>query len=92
MLEKHLDKLRGIPDKELRMDVDKAIEVFPERLREIRVNANMVLKDTARGTGIQWQTISAYERGESLPNFVNLRLLASYYGVTVDWLMGGEWN
>lgn len=92
MLQKHIDKLRGIPDEELLLVTEKAIEVFPKKLREIRVNASMVLKDTARGTGIPWQTISAYERGESLPNFVNLCLLARYYGVTVDWLMGGEWG
>lgn len=92
MLQKHIDKLRGIPDEELMSVVESAMEQFPERLKRIRVNANMVLKDTAKATGIPWQTISAYERGESLPNFVNLRLLASYYGVTVDWLMGGEWN
>ncbi len=92
MQQKHMGKLRTIPDGELLFAVESAMEAFPERLKRIRVNASMVIKDTAKATGIPWQTISAYERGESLPNFVNLLLLASYYGVTVDWLMGGEWN
>lgn len=90
--EKHLAMLKYIPDAELREELEQAMSEFPDRLRQIREAGKLTLKDVWRGTGIKWQQISAYERGENLPNFKNIRLLASYYGVTVDWLMGGEWN
>lgn len=90
--EKHLAMLRSIPDAELREEVEQAMEQFPDRLRQIRKNSRLTLRDAGAGTGIRWQMISAYERGENMPDFKNIRLLASYYGVTVDWLMGGEWG
>ena len=90
--EKHLAMLRSIPDAELREEVEQAMEQFPDRLRQIRKNSRLTLRDTGAGTGIKWQMISAYERGENMPDFKNICLLARYYGVTVDWLMGGEWN
>lgn len=90
--EKHLAMLRSIPDAELRGEVKQAMEQFPDRLLQIRKSSRMTLRDTETGTGIKWQTISAYERGEKMPDFKNICLLARYYGVAVDWLMGGEWN
>lgn len=84
--------LRSIPDAELREEVEHAMEQFPDRLWQIRKNSRLTLRDAGTGTGIKWQQISAYERGESMPDFKNICLLARYYGVTVDWLMGGEWN
>lgn len=89
---KHIAMLRSIPDAELRDEVEHAIEQFPDRLLQIRKSSRLTLRDTETGTGIKWQMISSYERGERMPDFKNIRLLASYYGVTVDWLMGGEWN
>lgn len=90
--EKHLAMLASIPDYELRDEVEQAMSEFPDRLRQIRKNSQLTLKDIGDGTGIKWQMISAYERGENLPDFKNVCLLARYYGVSVDWLMGGEWT
>lgn len=90
--EKHIAMLKYIPDAELREEVEHAMEQFPDRLRQIRKNSRLTLMDVGVGTGIKWQTISAYELGENMPEFKNICLLARYYGVTVDWLMGGEWN
>lgn len=90
--EKHLAMLRSIKDFEIREEVEQAMAAFPDRLREIRKSSHLTLRDAGDGTGIKWQQISAYERGENLPNFKCLCILARYYGVTVDWLMGGEWS
>ena len=88
--EKHIAMLKSIPDAELRDEVKHAMEQFPDRLLQIRKSSRLTLRDTETGTGIKWQMISSYERGERMPDFKNICLLARYYGVTVDWLMGGE--
>lgn len=84
--------LAAVPDAELREEIRCAMERFPGRLRQIREAGSMTLREAGEGTGIKRQQIAAYERGEVLPDFKNIRLLASYYGVSVDWLMGGNWE
>ena len=80
------------PDEELREIMLTAHREFPLRLHSIRKGAKLTLREVGELTGISWQQLYRYERGEDLPKFTNLCLLAAFYGVTVDWLMGGEWN
>lgn len=86
--EKHIARC---PDEELREMVRIAQREFPARIKSLRMGSKLTLRDVAAGTGMHWQQIWRYENGEDLPKFTNLRLLAAYYGVSVDWLMGEEW-
>lgn len=46
--------------------------------------------DVAVATGIQPQSLSAYERGRNVPTLAKLQKLADYYGVSLDVLTGRE--
>lgn len=84
----HIDR---IPDAELREIVRSAQMEFPVRMRSLRKGCKCTLREIAGDIGMSWQQLDRYERGEDLPKFTNLRLLAAYYGVSVDWLMGEDW-
>lgn len=90
--EKHIAVLRSVPDAELREEVEHAMEQFPDRLRQIREAGGVTMRCIEAETGIARQTLSAFERGERLPDFEKLMLLAAFHGVSVDWLVGGEWE
>lgn len=80
------------PDSELKEAADRAKSLFPDRLRQIREAGGITMRCIEAETGIAWQTLSAFERGERLPDFEKLMLLAAFHGVSVDWLVGGEWE
>lgn len=44
----------------------------------------------SKATGIPQTTISAYENGTNVPNIVNCIILADFYGITLDELVGRE--
>lgn len=56
------------------------------RLRELRGDRSQ--KDVARALGMTQPTYSRYEKGDREPDLSTLRILASYFGVTTDWLLG----
>lgn len=57
------------------------------RLQELRTQSKKTLQDVSDYTGINRQTLSNYERGDREPNIDTLKLLASYYEVTIDELL-----
>lgn len=60
------------------------------RLRELREAKGLELYDIAAHVRKSEPMISRYERGESEPPLPILRRLASFYGVTVEYLMGWD--
>ena len=60
------------------------------RLKGLRVLHEKTHKDMAKMLGITRQTWGAWERGENTPKSETLRWLASYFGVTVDYLLEGK--
>ncbi len=46
--------------------------------------------DVARATGISNMTLSDWKRGKSTPKQDKLKLIADYFGVTLDYLLTGE--
>lgn len=61
-----------------------------ERLRMIREQRNLSQKSVADYLGITSQAYGYYERGERSPGAENLRKLANYFDVTVDYLLGRD--
>ena len=60
------------------------------RLKGLRVLHQKTHSDMAKMLGITRQTWGAWERGENTPKSETLRWLASYFGVTVDYLLEGK--
>ena len=61
---------------------------YGEILKEHRLDRGLTLKAIEQGTGINNGNISRWERGEVLPNIDFCVKLASFYGITIDELLG----
>lgn len=59
-----------------------------ERLREIRRSLRYTLRDVGDKVGISYSNLAAIERGEQNCNSTTLKILADYYNVSTDYLIG----
>lgn len=60
--------------------------LFPQRLKKLMENKTQV--EVARATKITRQNLSKYLKGTALPNAYTLAILAEYFNVTSDYLLG----
>jgi len=60
--------------------------IFANRLSEL--SKGKLQQEIATAAGVSRVTISYYQRGERLPDVVTLAKLATYFGVTSDYLIG----
>lgn len=58
------------------------------RIRALREDRDLRQIDVARATGIDQKTLSNYETGKTRPDSEALILLADFFGVTIDYLVG----
>jgi transcriptional regulator with XRE-family HTH domain len=63
-------------------------DLFPERLRQLRIMKKMSQEDLGKLTNLNYNHIGRYERGDSRPSAAKLRGLADVLGVTTDYLLG----
>jgi transcriptional regulator with XRE-family HTH domain len=65
---------------------------FKCKIKELRMNRLQKTSqaDVARAIGVDRTTYSKYETGDSEPDLENVRKLADFYDVTVDYLLGRE--
>lgn len=63
-------------------------ENVPERLKKARENAGYTQQQIQDITTIRRQNISKYETGTLEPNLETIGILAQFYDVSVDWLLG----
>lgn len=61
-------------------------EIFEKLLQEKGITSYKV----AKSTGISQTTFSDWKRGRSTPKSDNMKKIADYLGVTVDYIMTGE--
>ena len=61
---------------------------LPERLLNLRLERNLSQKSLVNQMGLALNTYVRYERGEREPTASVLALMADFYGVTIDYLMG----
>ena len=63
---------------------------YGESLKYHREANNLSQTALSKATGIPQTTISAYENGTNIPSIVNCILLADFYGITLDELVGRD--
>lgn len=62
--------------------------IFPKRLRRLRLDRDLKCLDVAQGTGLSHTAILGYEDGSQNPKMDSLIKLADYFNVSIDWLTG----
>jgi transcriptional regulator with XRE-family HTH domain len=65
---------------------------FKEKIRYLRTNRLQKTSQAivAKAIGVDRTTYSKYETGDSEPDFENMKKLADFFNVTVDYLLGRE--
>jgi transcriptional regulator with XRE-family HTH domain len=61
---------------------------FSERLKQIRHDHGEQQQHAAKGIGITFGQLSAYELGKNEPCVTILTAIADYYHVSADYLLG----
>lgn len=64
--------------------------MFAERFKLLREQAGLTQTAFARAFGVAQSTVAGWESGSREPNIATVRRLAEYFGVTADYLLGGE--
>lgn len=62
--------------------------MFPDRLAKLRTERKKTHQDMADMLGITRQAYSHYENGKREPDYSTLGRLASYFEVSIDYLLG----
>lgn len=66
------------------------MEIFAERLRELRDERNLSQRMLSNETGIPQSSIALWESGTRIPAATAVVTLAKYFGVSTDFLLGLE--
>ena len=61
---------------------------FQKRLRELRLEKGASQEDIAKLLNMSKMAVSHWERGKSEPSIEQLKILARYFDVSVDYLVG----
>ena len=63
-------------------------EGFPSKLKQAREKTGFTQREVAKEVNIPQASIAQYEIGRSEPDIEKLGILADFYGVSTDWLIG----
>lgn len=63
-------------------------EIFAQRIKKARNDTGFTQEEVSKETGIIRSTIAKYEIGTLQPDLEKLGILADFYGVSIDWLLG----
>lgn len=63
-------------------------EGFASKMKKARENTGFTQLEVEKETGIARSTIAKYETEKLEPDIEKLGILADFYGVSVDWLLG----
>lgn len=65
-----------------------AMPTTSNRIKELRANLGKTIQEIAEKTGIKKSTIGSYETRGINPNAEKAQILADYFNVSVDYLLG----
>lgn len=66
------------------------MSIFATRLRELRIEKGLSMKQLAKALNTTDAAISNWENGINEPKISYLKSIALYFGVTSDYLLGLE--
>ena len=66
------------------------MKIFAERLRELRTEKSLSMKQLALAINTTDAAISNWENDINEPKITYLKVIALYFGVTTDYLLGLE--
>lgn len=61
---------------------------FKTRLKELRLEKNVSQLEVAKMLNMSKMAVSHWEKGNSEPSIEQLKLLAAYFDVSIDYLVG----
>lgn len=67
---------------------DIELEIFAQRLRELRMSLGMTQKEFANELNITASALSSYEKNNINPSISIAKRIAEKYHVSIDWLCG----
>lgn len=67
---------------------DLELQIFSDRLRELRLKRNLTQKDFAEKIGVTAAALSAYENNLKNPSVAVAKRIAESFDVSLDWLCG----
>lgn len=63
---------------------------FNNRLKELRAKHGLTQPELAKALGISKSSVSMYERGEREPDYEMLEMIADYFNVDMNYLLGKD--
>ena len=72
------------------MEYNNRMERFSERLKELRIEKGLSIQMLSKDIGIGVASICRWENGKADVKGMQLIVLAKYFGVTTDYLLGLE--
>ena len=60
---------------------------FGKKLSTLRKQANLTQQDLADKLHVSRQAITKWEKGVGLPDLDNIKMIANYFNVTIDYLL-----
>lgn len=66
------------------------MEKFIERLKSLRIEQGVSQAKLAKETGLSQSAIAYWETGKRIPNAQAIVILARYFDVSTDYLLGEE--
>lgn len=64
--------------------------MFGKRIRQLRKERNMTLRDLSVALGIPFTTLGNYEREDRQPSLETLDMIATYFKVPIEFFLKGE--
>ncbi|MBQ7466955.1 MAG: helix-turn-helix transcriptional regulator [Clostridia bacterium] len=64
------------------------IEIFSERLKELRKERNISAKQLSKAINVSDAAIIRWENKQRIPSMENIYKIAIYFGVSADYLLG----
>ena len=66
------------------------MKVIGKRINELRLEKKLTQKELANAVNIGQASISEWEKGTHEPNATAIKILAVFFGVSADYLLGLE--
>ena len=68
--------------------MDNNLDIFSQRVKELRNKAGLTQKELAEKMGVSINTVVSYEKLQKSPSLDMAKKMATFFNVSLDWLSG----